>query len=76
MIDDIECGELRRFIVRIIIAMIVYEVSLNFLIFKLCFSRACTKYRSYERVIQNFSEISHSSAVLYDVIVVFVISHT
>jgi len=37
MLDDIECGELRRFIVRIIIAMIVYEVSLNFLIFKLCF---------------------------------------
>jgi hypothetical protein len=46
IIDDIECGELRRFIVRIIIAMIVYEVSLNFLIFKLCFSRACMKYRS------------------------------
>jgi hypothetical protein len=43
MIDDIECGKLRRFIVGIIIDMIVYdgiiidmivyEVFLNFLIF-------------------------------------------
>ena len=46
ILDDIECGELRRFIVGIIIDMIVYdgividmivcEVSLNFFIFKLC----------------------------------------
>ncbi len=43
IIDDIECGELSRFIVRMIIAMIVYEVSLNFLIFKLCFSRVGIK---------------------------------
>jgi hypothetical protein len=56
VIDDIQCGELRRFIVGIIIDMIVYdgiiifmivyEVSLNFLIFKLCLLRAIVVYRS------------------------------
>jgi hypothetical protein len=56
IIDDIECGELRRFIVGIIIDMIVYdgiiidmivcEVSLDFLIFKLCLLKAIVVYRS------------------------------
>jgi hypothetical protein len=56
IIDDIECGKLRRFIVGIIIDMIVYDgiiidmivckVSLDFLIFKLCLLRAIVVYRS------------------------------
>jgi hypothetical protein len=45
-IDDINRCELRRFIFGVIIAMIVYQVSLNFLTFKLCLSRACMIYRS------------------------------
>jgi hypothetical protein len=43
---DIECCEFHNWIIRIIVAVIVNEVSLNLLIFKLCLPRTCVIYRS------------------------------